>query len=105
MICTSFRTFLLPSRAVTVRSRSRETSVTATEFSRIRLLAAFLLLAVAAVPDCARAADFLKVDSVEAQPLKAATERLVEALEYVGSPLSAQERDALNAAFAETNAA
>ena len=39
------------------------------------------------------------VAKVESQPLIAATERLVQALEYVGSPLGAEERNALAAAL------
>lgn len=37
-----------------------------------------------------------KIVKVEQQPLVAATERLVQALEFVGSPLSAEDRKALN---------
>lgn len=49
-----------------------------------------------------RAADFLSVTDVESQPLAAATERLIEALEYVGAPLSTADRDALQAAIKDT---
>jgi hypothetical protein len=50
------------------------------------------------------AEDFLPVENVEAQPLQAATERLIEALEYVGAPLPAADRDALRVAIKETDA-
>src|SRR5579863_5598688 len=43
----------------------------------------------------ARADEFLKVADVEQQPLAAATERLVEALDYIGAPLPAADRDVL----------
>jgi len=49
-------------------------------------------------------ADFLKVTDVEQQPLAAATERLIEALEYVGAPLSIADREALKVALKETDA-
>jgi hypothetical protein len=45
------------------------------------------------------------VSEVEAQPLVAATERLVDALEYVGRPVSAEEKEALKKAFRETDEA
>src|SRR5258708_5860784 len=48
--------------------------------------------------------DFLKVTDVERQPLVAATERLVEALDYVGSPLGVAVREALKAALNENEA-
>ncbi|MFN0053619.1 MAG: CehA/McbA family metallohydrolase [Planctomycetales bacterium] len=53
----------------------------------------------------ARGADFLKVDDVEMQPLAAATERLLEALEYVGAPLSAAERQGVQEALKHPNPA
>jgi hypothetical protein len=52
----------------------------------------------------AAAAEFLKVADVERQPLLAATERLVEALDYVGSPLGVADREALKAALKENDA-
>ena len=45
------------------------------------------------------------VISVEKQPLVAATERLIQALEFVGSPLSADDRKALDDAIALPKAA
>lgn len=42
--------------------------------------------------------EFLPVLGVERQPLVAATGRLIEALDFVGSPLSAEQRDALQRA-------
>ncbi|RPI88943.1 MAG: hypothetical protein EHM42_03880, partial [Planctomycetaceae bacterium] len=47
--------------------------------------------------------DFLKINRVEVQPLVAATERLVEALDFVGSPLTDDEKRALKAAAKETD--
>lgn len=51
------------------------------------------------VPPQGWTAEIEPVTAVEKQPLVAATERLIEALEFAGSPLSATERDELNAAF------
>ncbi|MGE5191757.1 MAG: CehA/McbA family metallohydrolase, partial [Deltaproteobacteria bacterium] len=48
--------------------------------------------------------DFLKVTDVEPQPLVAATERLIEALDYVGAPLPVADREALKAALEGTDA-
>lgn len=47
--------------------------------------------------------DFLKINRVEVQPLVAATERLVEALDFVGAPLSDEEKGLLKAAGKETD--
>jgi len=50
------------------------------------------------------AADLPLVTEVEQQPLVAATERLLEALEFVGAPLPAEDTKALKAALKETDA-
>jgi hypothetical protein len=50
------------------------------------------------------AEDWLKVVTVEQQPLAAATERLVTALEYVGSPLSKEDRAMVEAALKQSDA-
>src|SRR5262245_18810623 len=71
------------------------------------VLPLFLALAAATMlgGSPARAADdFLKVTDVEVQPLAAATDRLIEALDYVGAPLSAADRDALKTALKGTDA-
>jgi len=65
-------------------------------------LAAAALLALA-VP--APAADLPLVKNVERQPLTKQVERLVEALDLVGAPLSEGDRNALKDAFAEKDAA
>lgn len=49
-------------------------------------------------------ADLPFVADVEHQPLAAATERLIEALEFVGSPLNAEQKTALEAAIKNTDA-
>ncbi|HEY2252712.1 MAG TPA: hypothetical protein VGH74_16675, partial [Planctomycetaceae bacterium] len=67
--------------------------------------AAVLAFWLAVAPRMSAADDFLKVENVESQPLAAAVERLMEALDYVGSPLPAADREALQAAMKETNAA
>ena len=50
------------------------------------------------------AADLPLVTEVEHQPLVAATERLLEALEFVGAPLPAEDTNALRGALKETDA-
>lgn len=50
------------------------------------------------------AAELPLVTEVEHQPLVAATERLLEALEFVGAPLPAEDTKALKAALKETDA-
>ena len=50
------------------------------------------------------AADLPLVTEVEHQPLVAATERLLEALEFVGAPLPAEDTKALQGALKETDA-
>jgi hypothetical protein len=52
----------------------------------------------------AAAEDFLPVTDVEQQPLVSATERLLEALEYVGAPLTTEETAAIQAAMKEPKA-
>ena len=49
-------------------------------------------------------ADLPLVGEIEQQPLVAATKRLIEALEFVGSPVSAEQKSALQAAMKDTNA-
>jgi len=66
-------------------------------------IASLFVFCLAGGPQTAKADDFLKVDNVESQPLAAGVERLMEALEYVGAPLPAADRDALKAALKETN--
>ena len=51
----------------------------------------------------ARAQKLPLISEVEAQPLIAATERLIEALEYVGAPLSDQDAGNLKASMARSN--
>ncbi len=65
--------------------------------------ATLVALCLAGMPRMALAEDFLKVTDVESQPLAAAVERLVEALEYVGAPLPVADRDSLKASLKETN--
>ncbi len=67
---------------------------------------ALLVLAIAgpiSVSQCQAADDFLKVTDVELQPLGAAVERLIEALDYAGAPLPNGDRDALKAALKGTD--
>lgn len=67
-------------------------------------LAAFFL---AAGLQCLSAAEgkFPSVGKVEQQPLVAATERLIQALEFVGAPLNAEARAKLEEAFKSPKAA
>src|SRR5579872_6563209 len=80
------------------------------DISNCRDAAARLSVILAFVATCAglaapsRAADdFLKVADVEQQPLGAATERLIEALDYMGAPLTVADREALASASKETD--
>ena len=59
-----------------------------------------LLAVLVGTPASVPAADVPVVESVEHQPLVAATRRLVDALEYAGAPLSKTDRTALEAAMA-----
>ena len=61
------------------------------------------LFVVLATSTCS-AADLPLVTEVEHQPLVAATERLLEALEFVGAPLPAEDTKALQGALKETDA-
>jgi hypothetical protein len=65
---------------------------------------AFLAAWPGSVAQARGADDFLKVTDVEPQPLVAATERLIEALDYVGAPLPVADREALKAALEGTDA-
>jgi hypothetical protein len=66
----------------------------------MRLLLAVLLLALCSTT--IRAADALPLNTdVEAQPLKSQVKRIVEALEFVGQPLSAEEQQKLEAALSD----
>src|SRR5262245_22931586 len=70
--------------------------------SRLNRFALFTLIVAAATT--ARAADVETVSKDEQQPLVAATERLLQALEFVGSPLPKAELDQLQAAMKDTDA-
>jgi hypothetical protein len=65
---------------------------------------AFLVACPGSAARVFAADDFLKVTDVELQPLAAATERLIEALDYVGAPLPVADREALKAALQGTDA-
>jgi hypothetical protein len=60
------------------------------------LVAASILL-----PLLLAAEEFPRVSEVEAQPLKAQARRVVEAMDYLGFPLGAEERAKLDSAFGE----
>ncbi len=62
-------------------------------------------LSTAAQSSTASAAELPVVTSVERQPLVAATERLIEALEFVGAPLADADLTALRAAMRNTDRA
>src|SRR5262245_20813201 len=61
----------------------------------------FLSLWLAGVSPGAADVGFLPVKSVEAQPLATATERLIEALDYVGAPIAPAERKTLESGLKE----
>ena len=60
-------------------------------------------LAVPAAP--LQAAELPKVTKVELQPLAAQVQRVVEGLEMIGAPLSAADKEALQAAASNTEKA
>src|SRR3970040_57438 len=70
-----------------------------------------LALAVLCLPRCAGCADGKKkvklpiVEGAELQPLRAQATRIAQALELLGSPLTADERKALDRALAEDDPA
>ncbi|MCA9073618.1 MAG: CehA/McbA family metallohydrolase [Planctomycetaceae bacterium] len=70
---------------------------------RLAPLFSIVLIGVSVLTCRADKADFNPVTSVERQPLIAATKRLMDALDYVGAPLSNADRQALEAAMAETD--
>ena len=70
--------------------------------SPLRLLC--LGVALTIFPMAAQADEFLPVHDVELQPLAAATERLVEALQFVGAPLKPDDAATLQAALKQTDA-
>ncbi|HEV3118272.1 MAG TPA: hypothetical protein VGY58_14575, partial [Gemmataceae bacterium] len=67
------------------------------------LLCASVLVLVAAVS--APAGDLPKVTKVELQPLAAQVQRLADALDFLGSPLPAADKDALTRAAADKDQA
>src|SRR5262245_20010779 len=69
---------------------------------RHRWIVAALFLALAGP---AVAADLPKVTQVELQPLGAQAQRIKDALDFVGAPLSDADKNALQTAAADTNAA
>ena len=60
-----------------------------------------LVILLVGLADGARAQELDLVRGVELQPFAAATGRLIEALEFAGAPLSAEERAGIEAALAE----
>ena len=70
---------------------------------RLSPLFSILLIGTSALTCRADKAEFKPITSVERQPLVAATRRLMDALDYVGAPLNDEDRQALEAAMAETD--
>ena len=62
-----------------------------------------LALSVILIPSLSFAADIEPIPNVEQQPFVAATGRLMQALDYVGAPLSDDETNAIKAAMQKTN--
>lgn len=79
-----------------------------TDIPRLRysfLLPALIALFCAASAVASLAQSLPRVTGVEAQPLKAQVARLVEALDYLGEPLKPEDRQKLDAALNNTDAA
>lgn len=64
------------------------------------LLACFAITLIIAPPQMGLAQEFPQVDRVERQPLIESTKRLVEALQYIGAPLTETDQKTLQQAFA-----
>ena len=64
-------------------------------------LLAVLILSAALLP----AQDLSKVEKVEAQPLIAQVRRVIEAMDYLGAPISAADKQALHNAMDQSDAA
>ncbi|MCA8998361.1 MAG: CehA/McbA family metallohydrolase, partial [Planctomycetaceae bacterium] len=67
---------------------------------RLHSLACLFILVGSAV---ATAQDLPVVDGVDRQPIVESTRRLIEALQYIGEPLSQEDVQTLEAAFADAN--
>ncbi|MBI3466282.1 MAG: hypothetical protein HY000_24980, partial [Planctomycetes bacterium] len=70
-----------------------------------RLSATVVILLIGGSSNGVRAADVPIVSDVEFQPLASQAQRVREALEFVGAPLSETDRKALEAACKQTDAA
>ena len=82
----------------------REVTSVAQSIGRFACLSAILLVANSNFASAAET-KWPKVAKVEQQPLVAATERLIQALDFVGAPLDAESRKKLEEAFKLPNAA
>lgn len=71
--------------------------------SAVRTLSIACGLIVAGLTQPARAAEIQPITDVEQQPFVAATARLIEALTYVGAPLSKEDTETLKAAMEESD--
>jgi len=84
--------------------RQQETAMTRDQTAGVSSISLrVLLLAGVFLVSQVRAEDREPVTVVEKQPLAAATERLIEALTYVGAPLSDADGKAIRAALRETD--
>lgn len=72
-------------------------------FIRIRQAAVLLTLVLLAAPLAASAEDLDIVRKVEFQPFASATERLLDALEFIGAPLKPDDETAIREALANPN--
>ena len=75
-----------------------------TSLSRTCFCVAALTAGLLATPHMSASAELPVVTGVEQQPLVAATQRLVEALEYVGAPLRKEDATRLDAALKSQDA-
>ncbi len=72
-----------------------------------KLALTYLVLSLALIPLSISfaAQELTRVDKVELQPLAAQVKRLVETLDYLGAPVNPADREAIEGAIAETDAA
>ena len=83
--------------------RSQASPVARRSLTQLLWMLAGIMLSVGIGAGASGAAELEVYDDVEMQPLKAQVRRVVEALDYLGEPLTAIQRTKLEAALAETD--
>src|SRR6266498_1449990 len=73
------------------------------KIARQTLRCVLLCLALILMPALSAAQELSKVEKIELQPLAAQAKRIIEAMDYLGSPISQTDKQALDNALAETD--